>query len=329
MLSIQDETSAADTAKVIRDSGLADEVYLGDAGRPWPTLRELIDRDERVIVLAENHAGGAPWIHHQPAVMQETPFLFRSVAALEAPDELRAQPRWHRRLAAAGQPLGRHPAAAARVDRPPRERPRLPRRPRRALPQAARACSRTWWRSTSTARAPRPRSSTSSTACARHSAPHHASAAVAVSTAGAGWCSRDRGDEAPSPPRPRRSRSTPRRRAGRSPGRRRRRAPSLRAASAAPTVRKAMVVMCHVAWIIVLVIRGPPKRLDGSIAGDSFLTTRTSPPTPWTAAARTASDPAAISGTFMVGLPSIHTVVYGCRLAHRPRRCQPRAGRDT
>lgn len=85
ILSIQDETSAADTAKVIRDSGLADEVYLGDAERPWPTLRELIDRDERVIVLAENHAGGAPWIHHQPATMQETPFLFRSVAALEAP----------------------------------------------------------------------------------------------------------------------------------------------------------------------------------------------------------------------------------------------------
>jgi hypothetical protein len=85
VLSIQDETSAADTASVIRASGLVDEVYLGAAGRPWPTLRELIDRDERVIVLAENHAGGAPWIHHQPAVVQETPFLFRSVAALEAP----------------------------------------------------------------------------------------------------------------------------------------------------------------------------------------------------------------------------------------------------
>ena len=85
VLSIQDETSAADTAKAIRDSGLADEVYLGDAQRPWPTLRELIDRDERVIVLAENRAGGAPWIHQQPAIMQETPFLFRSVAALEAP----------------------------------------------------------------------------------------------------------------------------------------------------------------------------------------------------------------------------------------------------
>jgi hypothetical protein len=85
LLSIQDETSTADTASVIRASGLGDEVYLGRAGRPWPTLRELIDRDERVIVLAENDAGGAPWMHPQPAVMQETPFLFRTAAALEAP----------------------------------------------------------------------------------------------------------------------------------------------------------------------------------------------------------------------------------------------------
>jgi hypothetical protein len=85
VLSIQDETSAADTAAAIRASGLVDEVYLGDAGRPWPTLRELIDRDERVIVFVENRPGGEPWMHHQPAVVQETPYHFRTVEALEAP----------------------------------------------------------------------------------------------------------------------------------------------------------------------------------------------------------------------------------------------------
>jgi hypothetical protein len=68
--------------------------------------------------------------------------------------------------------------------------------------------------------------------------------------------------------------------------------------SADPTVRKPTVVMCHVTWIIALVMLGPPKRVDGSVPGDSFLTTRTSPPTPWTAAARTAREPAAISGAF-------------------------------
>jgi hypothetical protein len=84
VLSIQDDTSAADTARMIRSSGLVDEVYRGRAGRPWPTLREMIDRDERVVVLAEKRAGGAPWIHHQPAVMQETPFHFRTAAELAA-----------------------------------------------------------------------------------------------------------------------------------------------------------------------------------------------------------------------------------------------------
>jgi hypothetical protein len=86
ILSIEDDTSAEDTASIIRASGLVDEVYLGDAKPPWPTLRELIDRDERVIVLTENHAGSDSWIHHQPIVMQETPFHFTSAAQLAAPE---------------------------------------------------------------------------------------------------------------------------------------------------------------------------------------------------------------------------------------------------
>jgi hypothetical protein len=85
ILSIEDDTSAADTAATIRASGLVDEVYRGSVKPPWPTLGELIDRDERVLVLAEEHAGGAPWIHHQPVVMQETPFHFTSAAQLAAP----------------------------------------------------------------------------------------------------------------------------------------------------------------------------------------------------------------------------------------------------
>src|SRR5215207_1921914 len=58
-----------------------------------------------------------------------------------------------------------------------------------------------------------------------------------------------------------------------------------------------MVVMCHVTWIMDMVVRGPPKRLDGSIPGDSFLT-RTSPPSPCMAEPRMARDPATISATF-------------------------------
>jgi hypothetical protein len=86
VLSIEDDISAANTAAAIRSSGLVDEVYLGDAKRPWPTLRELIERDERVIVVTENHAGEETWIHRQPAVVQETPYQFKTIEALAAPE---------------------------------------------------------------------------------------------------------------------------------------------------------------------------------------------------------------------------------------------------
>lgn len=89
ILSIQDDTTAADTAKLIRDSGLIREVYRGAAEAPWPTLRELIDRDERVLVLVENHPGAEPWLHPQFDVSQETPFHFNTAQDLGAPDSCR------------------------------------------------------------------------------------------------------------------------------------------------------------------------------------------------------------------------------------------------
>jgi hypothetical protein len=89
ILSIQDDTTAADTAKLIRDSGLIREVYRGAARPPWPTLRALIDRDERVLVLVENHPGAEPWLYPQFEVSQETPFHFNTAQELAAPDSCR------------------------------------------------------------------------------------------------------------------------------------------------------------------------------------------------------------------------------------------------
>jgi hypothetical protein len=85
ILSIEDDTDAADTAKLIVDSGLIREVYRGPAKPPWPTLRELIDRNERVLVLIENDPGPEPWMHKQSEVTQETPYRFNTVAELAAP----------------------------------------------------------------------------------------------------------------------------------------------------------------------------------------------------------------------------------------------------
>ena len=86
ILSIEDDTDPADTAKLIRDSGLIREVYHGPAKPPWPTLEQMIQRNERVLVLIENEPGEEPWMHPQDQIAQETPYRFTTAAALQAPD---------------------------------------------------------------------------------------------------------------------------------------------------------------------------------------------------------------------------------------------------
>jgi hypothetical protein len=90
ILSIEDDTSARATADAIRAGGLDREVYRGPARPPWPTLGEMVQRDERVLVLMENDPGEVPWMHRQDAVAQETPYRFETARALEEPGSCRA-----------------------------------------------------------------------------------------------------------------------------------------------------------------------------------------------------------------------------------------------
>jgi hypothetical protein len=85
VLSVEDDTDPAATAAIIRRSGLVDEVYRGRAGPPWPTLGEMIERNERVLVLVEDGPPTEPWVHLQPTVAQETPYRFTTEAQLGAP----------------------------------------------------------------------------------------------------------------------------------------------------------------------------------------------------------------------------------------------------
>ena len=75
-----------------RDAGLADYAITPPAaGEAWPTLRELIDSDRRLLVMAEDEAGAAPW--YQPAyerLLQETPYEFPRPADLLDPARLPA-----------------------------------------------------------------------------------------------------------------------------------------------------------------------------------------------------------------------------------------------
>lgn len=77
---IEDYVSPADIAAAFSASGLERYVYRGAAAPPWPTLRELIDSDQRILVLGENDTRGVPWYHPAFEVVQETPYKFESPA---------------------------------------------------------------------------------------------------------------------------------------------------------------------------------------------------------------------------------------------------------
>lgn len=58
------------------ERGLIDFVYRGPVVPPWPTLREMIASDQRIIVFAENNSEGVQWYHPAFQAMQETPYSF-------------------------------------------------------------------------------------------------------------------------------------------------------------------------------------------------------------------------------------------------------------
>lgn len=75
-LVIQDGTSAADTTAEIEAAGLLPYIYTHPEGQPWLTLRELIDSDQRLIVMAESEGPPPAWYGNAYDVTQETPYTF-------------------------------------------------------------------------------------------------------------------------------------------------------------------------------------------------------------------------------------------------------------
>jgi hypothetical protein len=78
---IQDEgVTPADVAAAFEKTGLDEMVYRGSVTPPWPTLGDMVARNERVVVYAENNAQGVPWYHLMGGSIQETPYGFHSPA---------------------------------------------------------------------------------------------------------------------------------------------------------------------------------------------------------------------------------------------------------
>ena len=87
LMIIQDEgVTPQDIEKCFQKSGLLDFVYHGQAASPWPTLREMVASEQRLVVMTENNSTGVPWIHPAFEVMQETPYSFHD------PSEFSCQP---------------------------------------------------------------------------------------------------------------------------------------------------------------------------------------------------------------------------------------------
>jgi hypothetical protein len=102
MIINQDEgVTPTDIERAFDRAGLLDLVYRGALG-PFPTLAQMIDSGQRLVVMAENDAGDVPWYHLAYASgLQETPFRFRTAAALTEQSQLAASCRANRGQASA------------------------------------------------------------------------------------------------------------------------------------------------------------------------------------------------------------------------------------
>ncbi len=64
-----------DFARAVEQSGLIEFVYRGSTTAAWPTLGQMIDSGQRVVMLSEGSPGDVPWYHKAyDGTMQETPY---------------------------------------------------------------------------------------------------------------------------------------------------------------------------------------------------------------------------------------------------------------
>ncbi|CAM8626358.1 hypothetical protein MCETE7_00933 [Acidimicrobiia bacterium] len=77
--------STEDTFKAFKEARLVDQLYEWDSSAPPPTLGNLIDQGRNIVMMSEY--GGPPpgWNNPAYGLMQDTPFTFRTEAALLTP----------------------------------------------------------------------------------------------------------------------------------------------------------------------------------------------------------------------------------------------------
>jgi hypothetical protein len=82
ILFIEDHIPADAVAGVFEQVGLDRYAHTHGPGDGWPTLEEMIERDQRMLVMAENDGSGPAWYHPGFVLTQETPYSFASAEEL-------------------------------------------------------------------------------------------------------------------------------------------------------------------------------------------------------------------------------------------------------
>jgi hypothetical protein len=78
ILVLEDYLPVAVTDSLFKATGVYDYVYTGPV-RPWPTLRQLVAANQRVIVFIESGQSAVAWLHATAGEIQETPYSFHKI----------------------------------------------------------------------------------------------------------------------------------------------------------------------------------------------------------------------------------------------------------
>ena len=78
LIVVEDYVAPEDLAGAFEESGLADLVYRGPDGPPWPELYELVASGQNVVAFLESGRPGVSWLRPAFDHIQETPYTFHA-----------------------------------------------------------------------------------------------------------------------------------------------------------------------------------------------------------------------------------------------------------
>jgi hypothetical protein len=105
----EDYVEPKDFVEAVKHAGLERFAYRGPTAGRWPTLGHMVQTNQRLVLLAEENAGGAPW--YRPAfqaIVQDTPYTFKKAALLTTTKDLPASCERNRGPASAPTLLVNH-----------------------------------------------------------------------------------------------------------------------------------------------------------------------------------------------------------------------------